>query len=155
MQTFRTLTGAYCLACLAAGLVRELVPAGESRKVIKAVSGLYILLAVLHAAGAAEEVSFTVPSLPEVPAAAQTYETDVLAQAEETLAEDCGRQLEALGIPAHAAFRLEKDGDTVAVAQITLYAEENLSPEQRRQAQDVARTYGAAQVCWAESEGSQ
>ena len=155
MQTFRTLTGAYCLACLAAGLVRELVPAGESRKVIKALSGLYILLAVLHAAGAAGEVAFTLPQLPAAPAAAETYETDVLAQAQQTLAEDCGRQLAALGIPARAAFRLEKAGDTVAVAQITLYAEDTLSPEQRQQAQDVARGYDAAAVCWAESEDGQ
>ena len=53
MERFRALTLSYCLACLAAGAVREMIPDGESRKVIKTLSGLYILLAVLHALGEA------------------------------------------------------------------------------------------------------
>lgn len=151
MERFRALTLSYCLACLAAGAVREMIPDGESRKVIKTLSGLYILLAVLHALGAAGPLSLPAVSLPAAaPAAESDYTAAILARAQENLEAGCSSRLAELGLPCVVRMELACTGDTVEVKRITLCCETALSPEQVQQAEAIARSYGANAVVWAD-----
>ncbi len=47
MQTIKSLTAAFCAACIAGGVVVRLMPEGAAQRFIKAVAGLYILVSVL------------------------------------------------------------------------------------------------------------
>jgi hypothetical protein len=145
--SFQSITLAYCLACLTSGAVRELLPEADSRKVIKAISGLYILLVILHGAGdiRAAGISFALPQ--EQPSASENtnYTDSVIDETKSRLESSCENQLASMGMTVKLDFALtERDGN-VTVANIAVTSD-GLSPEQKQEVQDVLRDYAPGKI---------
>ncbi|MCI2046674.1 MAG: hypothetical protein LKJ90_03020 [Faecalibacterium sp.] len=156
MNTFQSLTLCYGLACLTSGAVQEMMPQAESRKVIKAVSGLYILLVLLHGASdlSAAGLSF---SLPEAESTAQStaYRQDVVEDTDVRLEAGCNTQLEAQGLAAKVNFTLAQRESNVYVSLAEVSSQNRLSPEQKQEVLDVLKDYAPARIVFQNGEDAQ
>lgn len=155
MDALRSLVRTFCIACIAAGLVQALIPPSGGRKVIKAVAGLYILLAVLHGAqnlpaAFAAAVLTPAQSTDSVPAQSGCG-SQILRESERRLAETCRNTLLENGVDAQVSITLSQENDTVCISRILLTTSQTLSPEMRRQAADLLAAYGAEEIVFEEA----
>ncbi len=160
MNTFQSLTLCYGLACLTSGAVRELMPQAESRKVIKAVSGLYILLVLLHGAGdlSAAGLSFSLPaaeSAAESAAEGTAYRQSLVEDTDVRLEEGCNAQLSAEGLAATVDFTLTEKQSSVFVSLAEVSSTSRLSPEQKQEVLDVLKDYAPARIVFQNGEDAQ
>lgn len=122
MQELSRLIIAFCLACICAELVCLLTDTGWTRRCIKVVAGLYILVVFLSSTGAisSERLKLEVPDLKPADLVSKS-ESFVLAHAaqelKETLAERC---LQRYGIPIRLGVDLQTDegGEVSARAEV-------------------------------------
>lgn len=122
MQGLSRLMIAFCLACICAELVSLLTDTGWTRRCIKAVAGLYILVVFLSSTGviSSERLKLENPELKPTDLVSKS-ESFVLANAaqelEETLAEQC---LQRYGTPIRLGVDLQTDegGEVSARAEV-------------------------------------
>lgn len=113
---------AFCLACVCAELLVQLVEAGWARRCIKVVAGLYILTVLLRAISALP--ARTAQRLQPVQASAsiEGVETTILTEAAKRLNEMLAAECEAqTGIPVRVETELEQTPDGIRVARAILW----------------------------------
>jgi hypothetical protein len=155
MDALRSLVRTFCVACIAAGLVQMLLPPSGGRKVIKAVAGLYILLAVLHGAqnlpaAFADAVLQSAQSSASVPAQSGCS-SQILRESERRLSETCRNTLLENGVDAQVSITLSQENGAVHISRILLTTSQTLSPEMRRKAADLLAAYGAEAIAFEEA----
>ena len=151
MEKVETLTVAYCVACLTAGMAQNIISSADSQKIIKAVSGLYILLTVIHciAGTAAAGASIVLPKMQSSEMTdAEAYQSSILEQAGQQLAQRLEQELAQIGIRCQIHLDLCRQGNTVTVQRITVETNAELAPEQKQEAQDVLLPYQAGSIVY-------
>lgn len=132
MQTIRLAVRAFCAACITGGLIVRLVPGDGARKCIKAVAGLYIVVAVLHAF---ENTSPAWPqrkaSLPAAAPQASSFEDGVLARSQAALEEYYAAAFRASGMEVRLSLPLQADGAGTYVKSATVESAAPLTGQQR------------------------
>lgn len=109
---------AFCLACVCAELLVQLVEAGWARRCIKVVAGLYILTVLLRATSALP--ARTAQWLQ--PASIEGVETTILTEAAKRLNEMLAAECEAqTGIPVRVETELEQTPDGIRAARTILW----------------------------------
>ena len=142
MQSLRSLVRTYCLACLVTGILQQFGPAGNSRKVLQSVTGLYLIAAVLLC-GKEVPFSFSGMECPPLPQQ-ETEQSDWMEDALQKRLEAAADQILAShGIPAQAALTLEifPDGET-RVDTICL------SGTKDPRAEDVLAVFKPRRILW-------
>lgn len=134
MQTIRLAVKAFCAACITGGLIVRLVPGDGARKCIKAVAGLYIVVAVLHAFGNASPVWPQRKGRALLPAAApqaSSFEDGVLVRSQEALEEYYAAVFHASGMEVRLSLSLQADGAGTYVKSATVKSAAPLTGRQR------------------------
>lgn len=108
MQKLEQAVNVFCIACLCAELLSQLVQDGWAQRCIKMAAGLYILVVfagVLPGARAAPR-SFVLPQVQ--PASLGTLEDTLAAQTRQQLEQTLAQQLaETTGLPVEVSIQLE------------------------------------------------
>ena len=132
MQQLKTAVAVFCIACVCAELVGQLLGDVWGRQCIKAAAGLYILVAFFHALPEirAGILPFTSPDLPA--ASFGSVEETILLQAEASLSAQLEEQIS------------HETGLTVSVA-VDLW---NYLPAQKRTASSAAPSKLCCAVNW-------
>ena len=107
---------AFCLACVCAELLVQLVEAGWARRCIKVVAGLYILTVLLRATSALP--ARTAQWLQPVQASASIEGVEAAKRLNEMLAAECEAQT---GIPVRVETELEQTPDGIRAARAILW----------------------------------
>lgn len=113
---------AFCLACVCAELLVQLVEAGWARRCIKVVAGLYILTVLLRATSAlpARTAQWLQPV--QASASIEGVETTILTEAAKRLNEMLAAECEAqTGIPVRVETELEQTPDGIRAARAILW----------------------------------
>ena len=113
---------AFCLACVCAELLVQLVEAGWARRCIKVVAGLYILTVLLRAISAlpARTAQWLQPV--QASASIEGVETTILTEAAKRLNEMLAVECEAqTGIPVRVETELERTPDGIRAARAILW----------------------------------
>ena len=113
---------AFCLACVCAELLVQLVEAGWARRCIKVVAGLYILTVLLRAISAlpAQTAQWLQPV--QASASIEGVETTILTEAAKRLNEMLAAECEAqTGIPVRVETELEQTPDGIRAARAILW----------------------------------
>lgn len=113
---------AFCLACVCAELLVQLVEAGWARRCIKVVAGLYILTVLLRAISAlpARTAQWLQPV--QASASIEGVETTILTEAAKRLNEMLAAECEAqTGIPVRVETELEQTPDGIRAARAILW----------------------------------
>jgi hypothetical protein len=145
MDTFKAVTLAYCIGCISCGLLRELIPEESSRTVIKALSGLYILLVVMHGIKTVSPLKFSEDES-QHQAQSTAYQESVLADTKHKLEQGCERQLSAKGIEATVEFVLLEQQQTVCVDAITVYTAHSLSDTEKQNVESILADYAPGTI---------
>ncbi len=160
MERFRSLTVAYTAACLVTGAFRQLMPESSGKKVIKAVTGLYILLTVLHGMLGVGQIAadFSWQDIPssagaaEAGAADSKYSAQLLRDVQKQLEENGAALLREQGISADVSAALECGGDTVGVARLTVTTASALSDAQKEAARSALSGFAPAEILFQTEE---
>lgn len=134
MQALRSVTAVFCIACICAEVLAQLAGEGWPRQCIKALTGLYILVVLVHALPSlrAEAGAFTVPetTVPDFGTAEQSILLQTQSQLEQTLAAQCR---EETGVQPVLQVTLRQSGTEVSAAQVevTLPAEASAQDRER------------------------
>lgn len=132
MQTIRLAVKAFCIACITGGLIVRLIPGDGARKCIKAVAGLYIVVAVLHAFENAVPVwPRQKVSLPAAAPQVSSFEDGVLAQSQAALEEYYAAVFRASGMEVQLSFCLRTDGAGTYVESAAVKSAAPLTGQQR------------------------
>ena len=149
MDRLQNLTFAYCIACIAVGIVRQITPqSSNSRRVIKAVTGLYILLTLLHCiTGAAEQsAAFSLPAAGSAVNAQADYTNEILSQAQSSMEKACDSELAKAGLPCTVSLTLKSEENIVFVKTAQVCSESALSAEQQAKTEDILQKYAPAEI---------
>lgn len=158
MQQLKTAVAVFCIACVCAELVGQLLGDSRGRQCIKAAAGLYILIAFFHALPSIR-AGFLPPVLPDLPAASfGTQEDIVLLQAEKNLSTRLESQIAeqtGLAVSLHVDLRSFPSG--VQAVQVELTAESEIGSQQRAAVEHLvcdALELDAGSIDWAgQAEG--
>lgn len=117
MKAFQLLTASFCLACICAETVTLLAGSGWTRRCIKALAGLYILVVLLGMLADAG-TQLKPGTAPEYsPVSIRNTEELILAQAEVQLEEQLEAECRArFGKEVRLEIRLEQHGQAVSVS---------------------------------------
>lgn len=132
MQQLKTAVAVFCIACVCAELVGQLLGDVWGRQCIKAAAGLYILVAFFHALP--EIRAGVLPlKLPDPPAASfGSAEDAILRQAEENLSIRLKEQIaQETGLSISVDVTLEESQSGVQVVQVQLSPASGTSEQQR------------------------
>lgn len=132
MQQLQTAVAVFCIACVCAELVGQLLGDVWGRQCIKAAAGLYILVAFFHALPdiRAGTLSFTPPDLPA--ASFGSAEETVLLQAEISLSARLEEQIiQQTGLTVSVDVDLESSQSGIQAARVELSADPEPSSQQR------------------------
>lgn len=125
---------AFCLACVCAELLVQLVEAGWARRSIKAVAGLYILTVLLRAAAALPAKAVQLPKPVQSSASIVGAETTLLEEASrqlnEILAAECRAQS---GVEVRVETELMRTADGVQAARAVLWVPQDCPAEMQAQ----------------------
>lgn len=132
MQTIKSLTTAFCAACIASGVLIRLMPDGTAQRFIKAVAGLYILVSVLAAAKNASPLSF----LPNSESNASdlslpSFETGVVQRSQSQLEQQYETRFQADGITVELTIPLILQNEELRAGTILVQSAEPLSQRQQ------------------------
>lgn len=132
MQQLKTAVAVFCIACICAELVGQLLGDTWGRQCIKAAAGLYILVAFFHAMPEirAGILPFDVPDLPA--ASFGSTEDAILLQAQNNLSARLEEQiLQETGLSVSVDVILEESQSGVEVVQVQLSPSSETSGQQR------------------------
>ena len=125
---------AFCLACICAELVSQLVKAGWARRCIKAVAGLYILTVLFRAAAALPTQVARLARPVQAPVSMASVEDTILGETsrrlEETLAAECE---ERFGISIRVETELVQDADEIRAVSAVLWVPHSCPAQVREQ----------------------
>ena len=147
-QSFQFLVRAYCLTCVSAGIIQEFFAPGGSKKIMRGITGLYMIATVLHCLG---QISYdaATPIVPQTADAPQTYSyTDLLMEQVKTnLEKSCEEVLAQNNIPAQAQVELETtlQGD-ISIRRIVL------TGEKVEGANEILSAFSAKEILWQTGE---
>lgn len=132
MQQLKTAVAVFCIACVCAELVGQLLGDVWGRQCIKAAAGLYILVAFLHAlpeirAGILPFASSTLPA-----ASFGSAEEAILLQAEANLSTQLEEQIaRETGLTVSVDVDLKSSQSSVEAARVELSATSEMDGPQR------------------------
>ena len=132
MQQLKTAVAVFCIACVCAELVGQLLGDVWGRQCIKAAAGLYILVAFFHALPEirAGILPFTSPDLPA--ASFGSVEETILLQAEASLSAQLEEQISPeTGLTVSVAVDLQSSQSGIRAAQVELSAGSETNSQQR------------------------
>lgn len=155
MQALERAAAVFCTACICAELAARFVGPGWGQKCIKAVAGLYILVAFADALPGAK-AQLTAPKLPQAETASVgSLEDAILAQTEEELS----RRLEdaclcEAGIRVNLRITLCRTAEGVAASAVQVVPQGALT-DARKQAVERLLTaqlqLEPESICWGEA----
>lgn len=144
---------AFCLACICAELVSQLVEAGWARRCIKAVAGLYILTVLLRAAAALPTQAARLAQSVQAPASIASAENTILEEAsrqlEETLAAECQAQF---GVSVRVEIELTQTASEVQASGVVLWVPHGCPAQVREQLVQFVRAELGTQAVTAAEE---
>lgn len=137
MQAIRLAAKAFCTACIVSGLVVRLVPDDAARKCIKAVAGLYIVVAVLQPFGNDTPAwpQYSV-SLPAAAPQASSFSDSVLARSQAALEEYYAGVFRTEGMDVRLLITLRADNTGTYAEAVTVESAAPLSAQQRAEVQN-------------------
>lgn len=125
---------AFCLACICAELVSQLVKAGWARRCIKAVAGLYILTVLFRAVAALPTQAARLARPVQAPVSMASVEDTILGETsrrlEETLTAECE---ERFGISVRVETELVQDADEIRAVSAVLWVPHSCPAQVREQ----------------------
>ena len=156
MQALERAAAVFCTACICAELAARFVGPGWGQKCIKAVAGLYILVAFADALPGAK-AQLTAPKLPQAGSVSVgSLEDAILAQTEEELSrrlEDaCLREA---GIRVKLRITLCRTAEGVAASAVQVVPQQDPLTDARKQAVEELLTaqlqLEPESICWGEA----
>ena len=143
----------FCLACICAELVSQLVEAGWARRCIKAVAGLYILTVLLRAASAfpawAAQLAQPVQAPVSIASAENTILEEAARQLEESLAAECQAQF---GASVRVEIKLTRTASEVQASSAVLWVPHDCPAQMREQLVQCVQTELGTQAVTAAEE---
>lgn len=132
MQQLKTAVAVFCIACVCAELVGQLLGDAWGRQCIKAAAGLYILVAFFHALPEIQAgiLPFEVPDLPA--ASFGSAEDAILLQAQSNLSARLEEQItRETGLSVSVDVTLEESQSGVQAVEVQLSPSSETSEQQR------------------------
>ncbi len=136
MQTIKELVFVICIACLTAGVILQIFEKDSAKRCIKAVAGLYILVAVLQGCGDFEQNiqtwsteqtgALTLPTEQE-----SDFSTSLLEASSIELANRYKSILLTRGIVADVIVIMSKVDEVITVKTLEVYSENELIEEDK------------------------
>ena len=149
MEAIRQWAAALCVSCIAAGLLRMLVPEGGSTKVLNLVLSVYIILSVLSARESVDLTQLRRELSQMQPMPAADWQGMVEAAVEQSLAQRLRAELEQSGLSAQVRVDAGYRDATLSELEVHLIG----SAQEREAAVEIAeRLMGVGTVMWEEGE---
>ena len=149
MQAFQTASAAFCLACICAEIVELLTGSGWTRRCIKAVAGLYILIVLLRfLPGMRVELQKAQPDS-IAPASLPSAQTQILAQTQAALQQKLQEECTArFGITLRLEITLEQADETIRASKVVVHAPAGANTQEITAF--LRQELGTEEVLWAE-----
>ena len=144
MQAFRRLVRVYCMTCIAAGVLQEFLP-GENKKILRSVTGLYMIVAIILCI---RQIPFSqIVQPPPTETIESTTQTDpdeiMLNQVRQQLERSCETLLQKHDIQAKASVELQLSPQgEITIRQI------RLKGEPTEEAQAILSAFSAQEILW-------
>lgn len=147
-QSFEFLVRAYCLTCVSAGIIQEFFAPVGSKKIMRGITGLYMIATVLHCLGAFS-LDTMQPIVPQTENMPQTpsYTDLLLEQTKANLEKSCTEVLAQNNITAQVQVELEStlQGD-ISIRRILL------TGEKVEGADAILSAFSAKEILWQTGE---
>lgn len=147
-QSFEFLVRAYCLTCVSAGIIQEFFAPAGSKKIMRGITGLYMIATVLHCLGAVS-LDIVDPIVPQPANTPQTpsYTDLLLEQTKTNLEKSCETMLAQKNIAAQVQVELDTtlQGD-ISVQRILLMG------EKVEGAEEILSVFSAKEILWQTGE---
>ncbi len=134
-----------CISCLTAGVILQIFEKDSAKRCIKAVAGLYILVAVLQGCGdfeqnlqtwsTAQADALTLPTEQEY-----DFSANLLTESSAQLSKRYSDVLLAKGVVAQVVVEMQNINDTINVASVAVWSDEELTAQQKNDFAELLKT---------------
>lgn len=154
MQGLKHTVAVFCIGCIAAELLAQLVGEDWPRRCIKSLAGLYILVALARGLSLTPVEWEGLPAVQGQPVELGSGEQAVLELAQQQLAQqlaaDCARET---GVQLRLRVTLAQTGEGTAPVGLQAAVEGETSPEDRRRAEQFLQQALGLPPVWVEDDG--